>query len=50
MLLFSFATHKTTDIGSIKNLNQLKLKDKIKKKILNKKLRKKLSIQYDNLR
>jgi hypothetical protein len=50
MLLFSFVTHKTTDTGLTKNLNQLKLKDKIKKKILNKKLRKKLSIQYDNLR
>lgn len=32
MLLFSFATRKTTDTGSIKNLNQLKLKDEIKKK------------------
>jgi len=32
MLLFSFATHKITNTGSIKNLNQLKLKDEIEKK------------------
>jgi hypothetical protein len=49
MLLFSFVTHKTTDTGLTKNLNQLKLKDKIKKKLI-KNLAKNLSIQYDNLR
>jgi hypothetical protein len=49
MLLFSFVTHKTTDTGLIKNLNQLKLKDKINKKLI-KNLAKNLSIQYDNLR
>jgi hypothetical protein len=49
MLLFSFVTHKTTDTGLTKNLNQLKLKDKINKKLI-KNLAKNLSIQYDNLR